>query len=87
LFEDGGANMSGAAGFEMYSLYQAIQHYQLVLDRFYANSPLVWNALSYPVGDFVSPQTVIWYFDKVIRASTQKARAWSEVARFGFRRF
>jgi hypothetical protein len=40
LFEPGGIDLAGVAGFEMYSLYQSAQYYQMVLDRFYALSPL-----------------------------------------------
>ena len=82
-FEDGGINLSGPAGFEMYSLYQAAQYYQEALDRFYGMSPLLWQALSYGIGEprnFVSNATVTSYIERVIRASTQKARTWSQIA-------
>jgi|GEM_PF-408526 len=83
LFEDNGINLSGAAGFEMYSLYKASQYYQQVLDRFYGMSPLLWEALTYTTAarNFVTQETVTRYFERLIRASTQKARTWSEVAK------
>ena len=83
LFEPGGIDLSGAVGFEMHSLYQAAQYYQMVLDRFFTMSPAIWGATRFGVNDrnFVTPDTVLRYFDRVIRASTQKARAWSEVSK------
>ncbi|MFH1808561.1 MAG: EB domain-containing protein [Pseudomonadota bacterium] len=81
-FEAGGINLSGPAGFEMYSLYQAAQYYQEALDRFYSMSPLIWRSLAYGFAsrNFVSQATVTMYFERLIRASTQKARTWSQVA-------
>lgn len=86
---DLGVNLSGPAGYEMYSLYKSIQSYQLVLDRFYSIS----NAINYSLQQdknspnagrqnetFIRQEIVTLYFDRLIRASTQKARAWSEVA-------
>jgi len=87
LFEPGGIDLSGVAGFEMYNLYQAVQYYQLALDRFYGLSPLVWESLPEPPEyaakpeSFVTPQMVSSFLDRLIRASSQKARASSEIAR------
>lgn len=82
LFEPQGINLAGGAGNEMYNLYKAAQYYQLVLDRFYAMSPLVWQSVQGETArNFVGKETVVAYFDRLIRASTQKARAWSEVAK------
>lgn len=84
LFEPpDGINLSGGAGYEMYTLYQAAQYYQLALDRFYKLSPLIWQTLSSGTVDtsFITQETVTAYFDRLIRASTQKSRAWSEVAK------
>jgi hypothetical protein len=87
LFEDGGVDLSGAAGVEMLHLYRAAQYYQEALDRFYALSPLFWEALEYgqdaqqPAGrNFVTQETVTWYLERLTRAATQKSRAWSAVA-------
>lgn len=85
LFEPGGIDLSGVAGFEMHKLYQAAQYYQMVLDRLYAMGPDMAEALRRGTTDletnFISPETVVLYLDRAIRASTQKARAWSEVAK------
>ena len=83
LFEDGGLDLSGQTGYEMYSLYQGVEYYQEALDRFYALSPKLWAALRTgdDVRNFVTPETATRYFDRLIRASTQKAQAYSEIAR------
>jgi hypothetical protein len=83
LFEQDGINLSGGAGFEMYSLYQAVQYYQIALDRFYALSPMIWRGLNdFDVDStFITKDTVTAYFDRLIRASTQKSRAYSEIAK------
>jgi hypothetical protein len=83
LFEPGGINLAGAAGNEMYNLYQATQYYQSALDRFYALSPAIWGSVSSPdaARNFITMETVVTWFDRLARASTQKARAWSEVAK------
>jgi hypothetical protein len=84
LFEPGGIDLSGGAGFELYTLYQSVQYYQLALDRFYKLSPLIWNSLSTLGGTdqdgFIDGKTVTAYFERLIRASTQKARAMSEIS-------
>ncbi|MBI5493459.1 MAG: hypothetical protein HY904_00430 [Deltaproteobacteria bacterium] len=81
-FEKGGINLSGPAGYEMFNLYQAAQYYQEALDRFYSLSPLVWDALQYGFTgrNFVTQETVTRYLERLVRASTQKARTWSQVA-------
>ncbi len=84
LFEPpDGINLSGGAGFEMVTLYQATQYYQMTLDRFSKLSPLIWQTLSTGTSEtsFVTQATVTAYFDRLIRASTQKSRAWSEIAK------
>ncbi|MDQ3262212.1 MAG: hypothetical protein M3Y59_00925 [Myxococcota bacterium] len=82
-FEPNGINLSGGAGFEMRSLYQAAQYYQMTLERFYRLSPVIWISIGeLPAGQgFITPQTASSYFDKLIRASSQKARSWSQVAK------
>ncbi|MBN2361975.1 MAG: hypothetical protein JXR83_21165, partial [Deltaproteobacteria bacterium] len=83
LFEPGGINLSGGAGYEMYNLYLAVQYYQAALDRFYSLSPLLWDSIDAlgPDDGYIDKDTVVTYFDRLIRASSQKARAWSEVAK------
>lgn len=84
-FEPGGIDLTGIAGFEMVKLYGAVQYYQLALDRMYLLGPNFEQALANgPTGDdrnFVSPETVTAYLERLIRAATQKARAWSEIAK------
>jgi hypothetical protein len=81
-FEDGGIDLSGAAGYEMYKLHQAVEYYDLVTDRFYSMAVDLWQNLGAGAGDrYVTAATVTTYLDRVIRASTQSANAWSEIAR------
>ena len=81
-FEPGGIDLSGVAGYEMFVLYQSAQYYQMVLDRFYRLSPMLWASLRGDPGrSFVKQETIVSYFDRVLRASAQKSRAWSEVGR------
>ncbi|MCP4675851.1 MAG: hypothetical protein GY854_10160 [Deltaproteobacteria bacterium] len=81
-FEEGGINLTGAAGYEMYSLYKAVQYYQLALDRFYSLMPAIYNSLNNDsTKSFITADTVTNYFDRLIRASTQKARAWAEITK------
>ncbi|HEY3351990.1 MAG TPA: EB domain-containing protein [Polyangia bacterium] len=83
LFEPGGINLSGAAGYEMYNLYLATQYYQLALDRFYVMGtrllPLIKELQALPNNP--AQRIVSSYFARLIRASTQKSRAWDEVAK------
>jgi hypothetical protein len=83
LFEPNGINLSGAAGFEMYNLYQATQYYQMALDRFYVVGPRLLSLIQELKGLPGNPaqDVVEAYFQRLIRASSQKARAWSEVAK------
>jgi len=81
-----GLVLAGGAGHELSSLYRATQLYQLALDRFYAHGPLLWQELARAAREpdqpsFVTLATVTSYFAKLTRASTQKARAWSEIGR------
>ncbi|HEY3497713.1 MAG TPA: hypothetical protein VGK73_23610 [Polyangiaceae bacterium] len=77
-----GIDLSGVAGFEMYKLYQAAQYYELVLDRFYSMSPYVWKSIKNGgANNFITQRTVTLYFNRVLRASTQRARTWSEIGK------
>lgn len=82
-FEPNGISLSGGAGYEMYNLYQSVQYYEQALNRFYAMSPLLWRSISSLGANngFVSKDTVATYFAHLIRASSQKSRALSEIAR------
>jgi len=85
LFEPNGIDLSGQAGYEMYSLYEAAQYYQLALDRFYSLSPYLWESIDYavdsPERNFVTQETVTEYLQRLIRASTQRSRVHSEIAK------
>jgi hypothetical protein len=82
LFETNGLSLSGGAGYEMYTLYQATQYHEMVLDRFYRLVPALWRALQAPTtAGYVSQRTVTSYLERVTRASTQNAAAWSEIGR------
>lgn len=84
LFEEGGIRLSGVAGAEMHNLYAAVQHYQVTLDRFYALAPLIAGSVKAEreqgIASFVTTGTVESYLGRLIRASTQKARAWADIA-------
>lgn len=82
-FEQGGVDLSGPVGFEMDALYRSAQYYQAVLDRFYRLSPVLYGALAHGTDprNFVTPDTVLLYLDRVIASSTQKARVYGEIAR------
>lgn len=84
-FEDGGINLSGVAGYEMFKLYQATQYYNMVLDHFYEMGDVMGASLAAQQVNsaraIITPETVVSYFGRVIRASTQRARALSEIAR------
>ncbi len=85
LFEPDGIDLSGAAGYEMYNLYQATEYYQKVLDRFYRYSGIILKSIKEGSNDgnrnFITQETAVSYFTKLIKASTQKTRAWSEIAK------
>ncbi|MFN3200488.1 MAG: hypothetical protein ACE366_18965 [Bradymonadia bacterium] len=83
LFEENGIDLSGQVGYELYTLYQSVQYYQEALDRFYALSPTLWAALGHSGSsrNFVTLETVTRYFDRLIRASAQKTKSWSEIAK------
>lgn len=81
--EPDGIQLSGGAGYEMVLLYRAHQYYQLVLDRFMKVSPALWQGLqlNQETKNFITLDSISTYFNRVILASTKKARASSEIAR------
>ncbi len=85
--EPGGIRLSGGAGFEMFSLYLATQYYQRALDRFFGLGPLIWRSMgtgpsTLPAGEgFITQATATTWFQRLIGASSHKARAWGEVAK------
>lgn len=81
-FEPGGIVVPGGAGFEMVSLYRAVQYYQLALDRFYKLSPAIWESMGRlrAADNFITAATVSSYFSRLTKASTAKASALSRIA-------
>lgn len=80
VFEPDGLSLSAGPGYEMQRLYEAVQAYQLVLDRFGRISPTLWRVVAQPDGNFVTPDSVSTYFTRLVLASTNKAKAWSYIA-------
>ena len=81
LFEPEGIRLSGGAGYEMRTLYQARQSYEMVLDRFYRLSGILWDDISKDDPELVERQTISNYVGRVVLASTKKASVTSEIAR------
>ncbi len=85
VFEPGGIDLTGVAGAELYRLYEAGQYYQLALDRLYLLGTNMQKALSRgAVGsdpDFITPETVTSYLERLVRAASQKSVAWAQVAK------
>ena len=82
LFEPDGIDLSGPAGFEMFSLYQATQYYQMALDRLYSQTENLAASLDadFPGANFVTAASAVSWFSKLIRASTHKARPGASIA-------
>ncbi|MFT3926513.1 MAG: hypothetical protein QM778_28470 [Myxococcales bacterium] len=82
--EPNGLVLSGGAGFEMTKLYQARQAYELVLDRFYRQSGVLWEDVARSndaAPRLVRAATMTNYVDRIVLASTRKARVSSEIAK------
>ena len=81
-FEQDGLNLSGIAGAEMAQLHRAVQTYDMALNRFFRLAPTLWrNAVEDRPNRFITEDTVTGWMERVIRPSTQRARAMSEIAR------
>ena len=82
-FEPNGIDLSGVAGSEMANLYRATQYYQIAVDRFFSLSQQIWKSLNQSSSErvFIGQATITTYFDRLIRASVQKARAWAEISK------
>jgi hypothetical protein len=80
LFEENGMDLSGGAGFELYSLYETVQYYDLALSRFYHLAPALYSNLN-STNSVISQDTVVTYFDRLTRASTQKSNALAEISK------
>jgi hypothetical protein len=61
-------------GYEFYTLYQAVQYYDMVLDRFYGINETMWRLLAEPA-PVIDKDTVVSYLERVLRASAQRSRA------------
>jgi hypothetical protein len=81
-----GIDLSGVAGYEMAKLHEAAQYFELVLDRFFRLLPHIRAAIGAArtpetaQRGFLSQGTVTTWLDRVARASTQRARVWSQIA-------
>jgi hypothetical protein len=84
--EPGGLRVGGKPGYELRSLYQGVQYYQLVLDRFFQHGPLIAESLDDdaagpPLLDgFIDAETAVSYLPRVAMAATKKARAWEAIS-------
>ncbi len=88
LFEKNGIDLSSAAGYEMHRLHQAAQYFGTVLERMYRIVPYITSDTDGSYLPFIAnptttslPSTFVTYFPKLVRASAQKARVWSEIAK------
>ncbi len=81
LFEPNGIELSGVVGGEFRNLYEARQYYQEAVTRLFSLAPTLWTSINGdPARNFVTDETVGEYFERVIRASTQKTRTASAIA-------
>lgn len=86
--EPEGIDLSGKAGFEMFSFYQGVQYFRLVLDRFFAHADVIAASLGagrpgQPLPDgagFVDARTATSYVAQITAAAYKKAQAWAEIA-------
>lgn len=81
LFEPGGFTLAGASGYELYNLYQATQYFQLALDRFYRVGTTIGTGGSIGENSFIGLETAAEYIPKLVMASTEKSRAWQQIAK------
>ncbi len=91
-FEPNGIDLGGKPGFEMYGLYQGVEYYDLVLQRFFGHAATLGESLDLidgnpnagdgpPQGEgFLDYRAAATYLPRVARASTRKANALAEIA-------
>ncbi len=79
--EPNGPDLSGALGYEMYNLYLSVQYYQMVLDRFFSQANTLYASFASPSRAFLGAGAVSSSMQKLLLASTRKARSWSEIAK------
>lgn len=82
-FEPNGLALKGAAGYEFVELYRAAQYYRMTLERFYKLSNTFWTSLKVltPQEAFITTKTVVSYFARLIKASANETRVWSEISK------
>ncbi len=78
--EPNGIKLSGVLGHEMYNLYLSVHYYQSVLNRFYAQTPLLTASFASNDTTFITAESVSSYIKKLLLAATRKARSWSQIA-------
>ena len=78
VLEPGGVDLSGGAGFEMLSLYSAVQHYDMALSRFFELKSSLNNLIQ--AAGVITPATASSWLTRLLRASAQKARAYGQIA-------
>lgn len=86
--EPDGIDLSGKAGFEMFSFYQGAQYFRMVLDRFFAHADIIATSLGagipgQPLPDgagFVDARTATAYLVQATSAAYKKAQAHAEIA-------
>jgi hypothetical protein len=78
--EAGGIDLSGVAGAEMYSLYQASQYYQLTIERLVTRLSPLWQIIERGDG-IIGQAATVGAISRVIRASSQKAEVQNEIAK------
>ncbi|TNE46971.1 MAG: hypothetical protein EP343_21870 [Deltaproteobacteria bacterium] len=80
-FEPNGINLSGALGFEMHNLYLSVQYYQMVLDRFFSQASTLRRTFQGNDTAFITVSSITSYFQKLLLASTRKARSLSQISK------
>ncbi len=80
--EPDGIELSGAAGYELFALYLAVQSYQVALDRFLGVRDVVGAMLepTFAGEVLIDASSATTWFKKLLRASAQKARASARIA-------
>ena len=78
--ETGGIDLSGIAGAEMYSLYQATQYYQLAIERLSTLIGPIWQIVERK-DNIIGQAATVGSISRVIRASSQKAEVQNEIAK------
>ena len=81
--EPGGPRLSGAAGYELFRLHQAMQLYDQVIERLHTLAPATGKAIDTRKvstdRSFVTREMAFNYLERIARASTQRAFVMSEI--------